>query len=503
MGMSMEQTERREFRDQVLCGELTLGDTARTERCLLRREDWTGAVSLYEKTQGEEQILYADVTSLYPWVNKTQEYPVGHPVIISQPEQSLENYFGIAKVDILPPEKLFHPVLPVKIKENGMEKLTFPLCGQCVREEQSKPMLKRTECCCHTDEQRTITGTWCTPEINKALEKGYVLKKVHEVWNFPPHQRKTGLFREYVNTWLKIKTEASGWPKRCTTEALKAQYVEDYKNVEGIELDPTKIKKNSGLKATAKLMLNSFWGKFGQRENLQQVKQCTNVEELYSYTEDDTIEIITFRIFSDNVVDVVYKHKEEAITPSSKINIFVAAFTRCHARLKLYSYLEAQQQHVLYYDTDSIIYKWKPGQEKLPTGDFLGELKDELDGQHIVEFISRGAKNYGYRTNENKYECKVRGFSLNERTMENLNYHSMKEMIFSEIEKPQEKPRVIPIRDPKFFDRKVEAKKVFLTERIKRYGLVFDKRVLDFKTKRSYPYGYHRIRNDINNLMEL
>ena len=38
-------------------------------------------------------------------------------------------------------------------------------------------------------------------------------------------------------------------------------------------------------------MLNSFWVKFGQRENLPQVKQCTTPQELYNIAEDDTNEV--------------------------------------------------------------------------------------------------------------------------------------------------------------------------------------------------------------------
>ena len=79
-----------------------------------------------------------DVTSLYPWVNKNCPYPIGHPNIITQPtDQSLESYFGVATVDILPPAGLFHPVLPVR----GGNKLTFPLCRACVQTEQAQPML--------------------------------------------------------------------------------------------------------------------------------------------------------------------------------------------------------------------------------------------------------------------------------------------------------------------------------------------------------------------------
>ena len=42
----------------------------------------TGAVSLYHRVTGDEQIRYVDVTSEYPWVNKNGVYPVGHPVIL-------------------------------------------------------------------------------------------------------------------------------------------------------------------------------------------------------------------------------------------------------------------------------------------------------------------------------------------------------------------------------------------------------------------------------------
>lgn len=55
----------------------------------------------------------------------------------------------------------------------------------------------------------------------------YMLK-IHEVWHFPESQRREGLFAPYVNTWLKHKTEASGWSKACNTEEKKATYVSQY-----------------------------------------------------------------------------------------------------------------------------------------------------------------------------------------------------------------------------------------------------------------------------------
>ena len=60
----------------------------------------TNAVRLHHAVNEDqgEQIKYVDVTSLYPWVNKTQQYPIGHPIIITNPEnQDIQAYFGIAK----------------------------------------------------------------------------------------------------------------------------------------------------------------------------------------------------------------------------------------------------------------------------------------------------------------------------------------------------------------------------------------------------------------------
>ena len=57
---------------------------------------------------------------LYPWVNKTHEYPVGHPSIIVNPEdQDIHHYFGMAKVDVLPPYDLYIPSYRTDIAVNS------------------------------------------------------------------------------------------------------------------------------------------------------------------------------------------------------------------------------------------------------------------------------------------------------------------------------------------------------------------------------------------------
>ena len=129
----------------------------------------------------------------------------------------------------------------------------FPLCKTCADTLNQNP-------CTHTDEERAILGTWCHVELMKAIEKGYQVLEIHEVWHW--EETTNQLFSPYVNLYLKRKQEASGYPKHCVTDEQKQQYIDEYYEHEGIRLDPDKIEYNSGLRWLAKLMLNSLWGTY-------------------------------------------------------------------------------------------------------------------------------------------------------------------------------------------------------------------------------------------------
>ena len=450
----------------------------------------TNAVKLHHACAEGEKILYQDVTSLYPWVNKYALYPTGHPHVITTFDDptDLKDYFGVIKLTILPPRGLYHPVLP--LRQGG--KLTFPLCRTCVEIQMPLPLEEKTWHCEHPPDRRQLTGTWCSPEVREAVRRGYRVIQLHEVWHFPENQQKFGLFRDYVNTWLKNKTEASGYPHWTDTQEKKDRYVADYATKEGIHLEPAKIVKNPGRKATAKLMLNSFWGKFGENLRKPSSRQITNPAELYDIVTDPLKQVTNIRIFSDEVLEIVFSTADDECVENGKTNVFVAAFTTCHARLKLYKYLHAMQERVLYFDTDSVIYSQKEGESQLPIGDFLGDLTNEVDpGDHIVDFTSGGPKNYGYRTSNGKIECKVRGFSLGSvRGHAQLNYERLRQNVLDELTDPQDQRRSIAVTNPHFFTRDATTKRLRVMPRTKSYGLVFDKRVVDRDTFKSYPYGY-------------
>ncbi|CAH3159615.1 unnamed protein product [Pocillopora meandrina] len=139
--------------------------------------------------------------------------------------------------------------------------------------------------------------------------------------------------------------------------------------------------------------------------NKMKTKQITEPHELIDHLNDTTIEISDVRILSADVIELTYKKIEEDAVKGSKTNIFIAAFTTCQARLKLYESLEAQN-------------------------------------------------------------------------------------ILDEILDPQDERRDTDIVNPRHFKRDPIAKKIKTETQVKKYGLVFDKRVLYVGTFKSYPYVY-------------
>ena len=491
----------------------------------------TNAAKLYHECADGETIQYYDFTSLYPFCNKYSMYPTGHPQVLLNPDdQNIHNYFGIAQCIVRPPRDLYHPVLPVRV--NG--KLLFPLCAACASEQLDRPLLERSSRCPHSDVEREMMGTWCTPELEEAVQQGYDIVKIVEVYHFPEEQRRRGLFAPYIDKWYRIKTEASGWPAWCTDEEKKAKFLADFKAREGIELSAQELNKgvNSGLRSLAKLMLNSMWGKFGQRPNKTQCLHFTNPQEFHDFLESDKYVIQKIQLLPDRqdpqkvdeeALDVFYTLRDEDAEINGKCNIFIAAFTTCWARLKLYAELAKGQQQIVYYDTDSILLvidENNPQHYRPVTDDYLGGLTNELwdkkkkkEFRDIIEFASAGPKNYGYVQDDGKEESKVKWFSLNVEGSKQLNYQILRNNVIAEIQDPQVVRgqvvrRKYPVKREHKIIRDVQQLQLKTVQETKNYQLVFDKRVVDPDTFFTYPYGYGELDTaqmelDINTLLDL
>lgn len=236
------------------------------------------AFCLYAK---DSEIHFYDYTSLYPYCNKNSVYPRGHPLVYTQNfHYDLNAYFGLMKCEILPPRRMYNPILPMRISVGkGVEKLMFVLCHQCAKDQN-------LEECTHNKTERLLRGTWGTPEIYYAVENGYRLVRIYEVWHYP--DSVTGLFKEYIDTFLKVKQQSSGFPDWCTREQHKLQYIADYKEKEGIELDYQKIVKNDSERAGAKELLNNVWGFFGKKPNKPTTEIVQNASRFHEILSDES-----------------------------------------------------------------------------------------------------------------------------------------------------------------------------------------------------------------------
>ena len=411
-----------------------------------------GCCKLYWKnTTPGDRAWYVDFTSLYPYINKFGTYPKGHPVVSKQPvtnqttiQQLLLEREGVSVmcVDVLCPPGLYHPFLHEK--RDG--KLMFDLCAK--------------------------SRVWYTSlELREALCLGYVITIIHTdvYWC----SVEIGIFARYVNAFLQLKQQAAGWPEGVESAEQKQGYIDEYFiKSKGIKLEASKIgKKNPGLYSTAKLYLNSLWGKFGQRlsENYDKHEILTTSTggsaRWYELIANN--QLTDFVPLSKTSALVTYSAEEKvsAGTNSSNgisnndnelvddKNIALAVFTTAQARIKLYKeFLEPCGKRVLYYDTDSLIFVTKEGEDPssfVKLGDQLGEATNELGkdyggsdykygDSYISEFFSGGPKNYGYTiskrgSDETSTNLKVKGVCLNRRDVsKDLNYSAARDVITSQ-----------------------------------------------------------------------
>jgi len=194
----------------------------------------TEAMRLYYKAGADETIQYVDVMSLYPYMCKYFKFPIGHPIFhlgdACKDKDACLQMEGLIKCSIVPPKNLCHPVLPYR----SNNKLLFCLCSSCVFERNISG-----ECKHLGDDERALTGTWVLDEVRLAVENSYRILEIFEVYDYQITQyiRETGqggLFVDYINTFLKRKAEASGYPSWVQSPEDEERYIHTIRESEGI-----------------------------------------------------------------------------------------------------------------------------------------------------------------------------------------------------------------------------------------------------------------------------
>jgi len=161
-------------------------------------------------------------------------------------------------------------------------------------------------------------------KVRLAVEKGYRILEIHEVYEYQVTQYKRetgegGLFVDYINNFLKIKAEASGYPSWVRSPEDEERFIDSFEQSEGIRLDRESIKFNAAKRGLAKLCLKSMWGKLTVRNDRTKIKIITEPRELYSFLATSDIEVTNLVFASDDVVWLSWKHRTEEDVPVSVI----------------------------------------------------------------------------------------------------------------------------------------------------------------------------------------
>ena len=122
------------------------------------------------------------------------------------------------------------------------------------------------------------------------------------------------------------------------------------------------MKKNKGMRAIAKIMLNSLWGKLAQRENLTRTEYISEPSTFFDLVTNPTKLVKNVDVYGEQFLLVNWEDMDSVMEAHACSNVVIAAFVTAQARLKLYGVLEKLNERVLYFDTDSIIYVHKPDQ---------------------------------------------------------------------------------------------------------------------------------------------
>ncbi|KAI8490466.1 hypothetical protein Bbelb_317340 [Branchiostoma belcheri] len=184
---------------------------------------------------------------------------------------------------------------------------------------------------------------------------------------------------------------------RCVKDApdreeKENEYIQKYKENEGIELDRENIKSNPGMRALA-------------RSNFTKAEFVTSPTRLFQLIRATDIEIRGSDFSTDQIAEVHYANTTDYIASPPNTNIYIAAFTTAHARLKLFKTLDKLGDAVRYYDTDSIICRCNDS-NRVELGDYLGEFSNEVEtnGGYITEFCSGGTEKLLIRSGR-RYNC--------------------------------------------------------------------------------------------------
>lgn len=185
--------------------------------------------------------------------------------------------------------------------------------------------------------------------------------------------------------------------------------------------------------------MNALWGKCVQRPECDTVHYTRSPQEFHRLFEDVTGEIVHFEHINDHVDRVVVRRRAPFAKAPPTNNLPLGCSVTVYARIELWMRLEEIRQNggiLCYCDTDSAIHaRRRNAPPCIAEGDALGQMKRELVGRRILEYLSAGAKNHGelhvdeVTGGDELVEQKIRGIELTYSAGQILDFERMRRLI--------------------------------------------------------------------------
>jgi hypothetical protein len=110
---------------------------------------------------------------------------------------------------------------------------------------------------------------------------------------------------------------------KTMNNCVKIEYVDRL----GIEINLKNVELNPGLRYISKLLLNSLWGKFGQRNNLSKTSVLKIPADYFELVLCRKVEISQIMPAGKDMMRVSYRERDALIKENNTSNVVVALYT--------------------------------------------------------------------------------------------------------------------------------------------------------------------------------
>ena len=152
---------------------------------------------------------------------------------------------------------------------------------------------------------------------------------------------------------IKLKTQHSPVPAQMTGQQFCDMWNE---RVPGIDIKPEDLQASPAMRQSAKILMNSLWGKFCERSNKTETKLVSDWNELKRVFDNKEVVISRIEQMTGRSMVLSCKQKDDFLTETSMYNPVLGAYVTAYARIALLEKcLEVVGERALYCDTGKFL----------------------------------------------------------------------------------------------------------------------------------------------------